>query len=88
MIPTLLLNASTKRTPLSKLELPAIVCRVPDNVALPDTVTTPLKSPVLADRINLPIELPNRVVFDVVAIAVVLTTNPVVVKLTALIVPV
>ena len=43
---------------------------------------------VLAETTNLPIVLPNRMVFDVGAIAVVFATNPVVVKLSALTVPV
>ena len=51
-------------------------------------VTVPVKSPVLADITNLPIVLPSRIVFDVGAIAVVLATRVVVVKLAAFIIPV
>jgi len=54
---------------------------------VPDPILV-LKSPVLADSTNLPIELPNNIVFDVGAIAVVFATNPLVVWLTALIIPV
>ena len=39
-------------------------------------VTVPVKSPVLADSTNLPIELPSNIVLDVGAITVVLATKP------------
>jgi len=61
----------------------------PLEVALivPDPILV-LKSPVLAESTNLPIELPNNIVFDVGAIAVVFATNPLVACDAALTIPV
>ena len=64
------------------LTKPVIVVLPAANVVIPETA--PEKDPVLADNTNLPILLPNNIVLEVGTIAVVLATNPVVVKLAEL----
>ena len=84
---------STNKVPESILTFPDMVCTVPFSVALltvafPDIVTSPLKSPELADSTNLPVELPSSIVFDDGDIAVVFAVKPEVLKLPAFTTPV
>ena len=65
---------------------PVIVVLPAASVVIPDT--SPENDPVLAERTNLPVELPSNIVLEVGIIAVVLATKPLVVKLAAFIVPV
>lgn len=91
--PTLLLIESTKNVPESIITFPDIVCSVPLSVALltvvfPAMTTSPLKLPVLAEIINLPIVLPRSILLDVGANAVVFIEKPEVLKLAAFTTPV
>jgi len=77
---------SAELTLTDALAKPVIVVLPAANVVIPDTA--PENDPVLADNTNLPVEFPSSIVLEVGTIAVVLATNPDVVKLAALIVPV
>lgn len=82
--PTLFLTYTLSPTPT-----PPVTCNAPE-LLLPDAVllviaTSPDAFIVLAETTNLPIVLPSNIVFDVGTRAVTLATNPLVVKLAALI---